>query len=550
MAMNWYPVINEESCRECGSCVKQCAHGVFDKSSPLYPVIVHTDGCIDGCHGCGNLCPSGSITYSGENTDWTPPNAPTAQETDCSCGGACGCSVPVDVVKENDKKNLNIDFLYLDLNTCERCRATDETLKQALGVLSGVLDTLGYTAKLNSVNISTKELAEQYHFESSPTIRVNGVDICSEFIENDCVDCGDIAGCSVDCRVFVYEGIGYEQPPVAMIVDGILKAINRTKEDRPYKLPDNLAKFFTGKNSCCDSSDCCGVGGCCDDRADCCDSGDCDDTQSEDIKSMRNEVREKYGSIAANVRARGVNPYDSCCSAGDVIDTGKNYSGMELSSLPQQAITASLGCANPLVFAELKEGESVLDLGSGGGIDVLLASRYVGENGQVFGLDMTDEMLALANENKAKMGVTNVGFIKGYIEAIPFTDETVDVVLSNCVINLSDDKTKALSEAYRVLKPGGRLRIADVVATQEFDPTLKASVELWCSCMAGAVHMDDYLKILHDCGFTDAQIEVVHPYDVEVSTEDGCSCDDPCNSHSTLSGVFAGALIRANKPVK
>ena len=156
-------------------------------------------------------------------------------------------------------KQLTIDFLYLDLNTCERCMATDETLKQALDVLSGVFDTLGFEVKANSVNITSRELAEEYRFISSPTIRVNGVDICSELAESNCTDCGDLCGDTVDCRVFVYEGKNYEQPPVSMIVDGILKAIygGQAQSEEIYTLPDNLERFFAGKSGCCDSGCCC-----------------------------------------------------------------------------------------------------------------------------------------------------------------------------------------------------------------------------------------------------------------------------------------------------
>lgn len=156
-------------------------------------------------------------------------------------------------------KQLTIDFLYLDLNTCERCMATDETLKQALDVLSGVFDTLGFEVKANSVNITSRELAEEYRFISSPTIRVNGVDICSELVESNCTDCGDLCGNTVDCRVFVYEGKNYEQPPVPMIVDAILKAIygGQAQSEETYTLPDNLERFFAGKSGCCDSGCCC-----------------------------------------------------------------------------------------------------------------------------------------------------------------------------------------------------------------------------------------------------------------------------------------------------
>ena len=156
-------------------------------------------------------------------------------------------------------KQITVDFLYLDLNTCERCMATDETLKQALHVLSGVFDTLGLEVRINSINITSRELAEEYHFISSPTIRVNGVDICTELVESNCADCGDLCGDSVDCRVFVYEGKEYERPPVPMIVDGILKAIygGQPQTAETYMLPDNLERFFTGKSGCCDSGCCC-----------------------------------------------------------------------------------------------------------------------------------------------------------------------------------------------------------------------------------------------------------------------------------------------------
>ena len=184
--------------------------------------------------------------------------------------------------------------------------------------------------------------------------------------------------------------------------------------------------------------------------------------------NIRKTVRDRYGKIAAEVGKNGKGGYcSSACCCGNqgqgITDTAINYAGMELSSLPRDAVEASLGCANPLVFAKLREGETVLDLGSGGGIDVLMASRFVGDTGKVYGLDMTDEMLQLANRNKAEMGVTNVEFIKGYIESIPLQDGSVDAVISNCVINLSEDKEKALHEAYRVIANsslrlrGGRL---------------------------------------------------------------------------------------------
>ena len=224
-----------------------------------------------------------------------------------------------------------------------------------------------------------------------------------------------------------------------------------------------------------------------------------------------------------------------------------------MTGLPKEAIAASLGCANPIVFAQLKEGETVLDLGSGGGIDVLLASRFVGESGKVYGLDMTDEMLALANRNKQKMGVTNVEFLKGYIEAIPLPDESVDVVLSNCVINLTEDKKVALSEAFRVIKPGGRLRIADVVALKDISPELRKNAEMWCGCLAGTITIPQYEHILRECGFVDVNIEIAHVYTREVITAELLHSFEsylPEVKMDALDGAFAGALISAEKLLK
>ena len=287
---------------------------------------------------------------------------------------------------------------------------------------------------------------------------------------------------------------------------------------------------------------------------------------------IREVVQEKYGKIAAGVDnkvtqttsccgAAPSTPATSCCGAAlstpssiccdqQITDVSINYQGVELSALPAEAIAASLGCANPIVFAALQEGETVLDLGSGGGIDVLLASRFVGENGKVYGLDMTDEMLRLANENKEKMGADNVEFIKGYIEEIPLADESVDVVLSNCVINLSEDKRVALSEAYRVIKKGGRLRIADVVAIKEVPAEIRKNAEMWCGCLAGTVTIQEYESILHECGFNDISIEIVHVYTKDVITSEFISAfqnDLPDVNLDTLEGAFGGALISANK---
>jgi len=266
-------------------------------------------------------------------------------------------------------------------------------------------------------------------------------------------------------------------------------------------------------------------------------------------------VQERYGKIAADFSKEGQNrgcciPGCGCSSGQSITDTSVNYAGMELSTLPREAIEISLGCANPFVFAQLKEGETVLDLGSGGGIDVLMASRFVGDSGKVYGLDMTDEMLRLANENKAKMGAANVEFIKGYIEDIPLPDETVDAVISNCVINLSEDKEKALAEAYRVIKQGGRLRVADVVTLKEVNPELRKNAEMWCSCLAGTITAQEYEDTLRKCGYTNISIEIVHVYTKEIIRSEfmmGLESNFVSADLETLDGAFAGALISADK---
>jgi len=326
MAENWYPVIDRATCIECGACVEQCSHGVFDKSSPNKPEIIYPDGCIDHCHGCGALCPTGSITYAGEDTGWTPPNSQASSDCCCDSDCSCGCDTAAAV---SAVKDLNIDFLYLDLNTCERCMATDETLKEAIEVLSGVFDILGYQVKLNSVNISSEGLAEEYRFLSSPTIRVNGADICAEVQESDCADCGALCGDSVDCRVFVYEGVGYEQPPVAMIVDGILKAIYGQKpEEKPYVMPENLKKFFAGLNSNCG-----------------CDSGCCDSTQpynnfgsEQGMKTM--SIYEPAMCCPTGICGVGVDP--ELLRISTVLDTLKKNSvtvnRYNLTSFPQEFV--------------------------------------------------------------------------------------------------------------------------------------------------------------------------------------------------------------------
>ena len=258
MAKTWYPVINYMLCEECGICNDFCRHDVYDRAKAPSPVVTNPDGCIENCHGCGNLCPAGAITYVGDDTDWTPPLGKTSDEKGC-CGDGCACGCTCGCSEDMDYTDVNIDFLYLDLETCGRCMTTDSTLNQAADALDDVLLELGYRMKINKVNIQTPEMAEQYRFLSSPTIRVNGTDICTDVAENACSDCGDICGSDMECRVFVYKGEAYDQPPKAMIMDGILRAIyslQQKPEEQPYVLSKNLKTFFSGSASCCDD-ECC-----------------------------------------------------------------------------------------------------------------------------------------------------------------------------------------------------------------------------------------------------------------------------------------------------
>src|SRR5580692_711518 len=230
-----------------------------------------------------------------------------------------------------------------------------------------------------------------------------------------------------------------------------------------------------------------------------------------DIKEV---VRERYAEIARNVRAPG----SSCCYDGESGSEGISanlYADAETRDLPENAILASLGCGNPTALAELKEGETVLDLGSGGGIDVLLSARRVGPSGKAYGLDMTDDMLALARENQKKAGAENVEFLKGEIEHIPLPDNSVDVIISNCVINLSADKGQVLREAFRVLKPGGRFAVSDVVVRGEVPDAVRQSMELWVGCIAGALTDTAFLALLADAGFVEASIEPTRIYAFE-----------------------------------
>jgi SAM-dependent methyltransferase len=232
------------------------------------------------------------------------------------------------------------------------------------------------------------------------------------------------------------------------------------------------------------------------------------------MSDVREEVRAKYAQAVAAVTQQGGTAEASCCGDGCGCSEGSFgatlYEGDERSSLPDQAVLASMGCGNPTAVADLHEGETVLDLGSGGGIDVLLSAKRVGATGKVYGLDMTDEMLALALENKTKSGIENVEFLKGYIEAIPLPASTIDVVISNCVINLAADKSAVFAEMFRVLRPGGRIGISDVVASNELSPDERAKRGSYVGCVAGALSFKEYEDGLRDAGFEDITLEPTH----------------------------------------
>ena len=269
-------------------------------------------------------------------------------------------------------------------------------------------------------------------------------------------------------------------------------------------------------------------------------------------ENIQEEIRKHYGGIAKRVSAT---KKSSCCGDGACCCDASNdytlYSAEYIAGLPMEAINASLGCANPIALANLQKGETVLDLGSGGGIDVLISARFVGETGKAYGLDMTDEMLELANRNKEKSGVKNVEFIKGYIEDIPLDDESVDVVTSNCVINLTESKEAALAEAYRVLKKGGRLAIADIVELKPVPDEIRPSVQMWVGCISGALNVQEYERILKEVGFTSIEIIPVNIYTKEVikSFAEAKKLDE-IYSHldeDALDGAFAGAHVKAYK---
>ena len=255
------------------------------------------------------------------------------------------------------------------------------------------------------------------------------------------------------------------------------------------------------------------------------------------MENVKEIVQEKYGQAALRARSGatscGCGTSASSCCGPDPITSGL-YEAGETAALPKEAVNASLGCGNPTALAELHAGETVLDLGSGGGIDVLLSARRVGPTGKAYGLDMTDEMLALARENQAKSGLTNVEFLKGEIEQIPLPNNSVDVIISNCVINLSADKQQVLREAFRVLKPGGRFAVSDVVARGEMPEAVRKNAELWVGCVAGALEEKEYADKLARAGFVEIGVEPWRIYDTaELGAE----------------GQFMSAFVRARKPL-
>jgi len=280
------------------------------------------------------------------------------------------------------------------------------------------------------------------------------------------------------------------------------------------------------------------------------------------LETIRATVRERYGAAAQRV-AEGATAGASCCGPADGSSgccgstsvswdpiTSDLYDAGETAGLPAEALLASLGCGNPTALAALNEGETVLDLGSGGGIDVLLSAKRVGPTGKVYGLDMTDEMLALALENKAKAGATNVEFLKGHIESIPLPSNTVDVIISNCVINLSGDKRRVLTEAFRVLKPGGRFAVSDVIVREGLPEPVRASMPLWTGCVAGALEEREFLSLLAEVGFESTSIEPTRIYtrDDAAGLLEGTGLEPALADE--VEGKIMSGFVRATKPGK
>ena len=294
----------------------------------------------------------------------------------------------------------------------------------------------------------------------------------------------------------------------------------------------------TNKTSCC-SPECCG-------------GAEAKPQPAEDIREV---VKERYGQAVQAV-LKGAKP--SCCGSTTAQPLGGTdpitkdlYDAHETSDLPEAALLASFGCGNPTALAELKPGETVLDLGSGGGIDVLLSAKRVGPTGKAYGLDMTDEMLDLAQQNKAKSGIANVEFLRGTIEAIPLPSNSVDVIISNCVINLSTDKDRVLGEAFRVLRPGGRFAVSDIVIRRELPDSVRQSMNLWTGCVAGALMESDYIDKLKLAGFIDIDVEPTRIYSKDDAAEmvsSACCGGELTATLNALDGAVMSAFVRARKP--
>jgi arsenite methyltransferase len=310
------------------------------------------------------------------------------------------------------------------------------------------------------------------------------------------------------------------------------------------------------KSPCCEP-------GCCDDKPD--NSSAAQATALAGQEALTATVREKYGAAARRVldavesagpvAASCCGPVSSCCGAASFdgkVDpiTSNLYATGETDLLPDAAVLASLGCGNPTALAALNPGEVVLDLGSGGGIDVILSARRVGPAGKAYGLDMTDDMLQLARNNAAQAGITNVEFLRGKIEEIPLPDNSVDVIISNCVINLSGDKRKVIDEAFRVLKPGGRFAVSDVVVQGELPDDVKKSMELWVGCVAGALGEEEFVGLLNRAGFVDASVEMTRTYSFEDAraflVNTGLDMDKIANE---VAGRVGAGFVRATKPL-
>jgi arsenite methyltransferase len=278
----------------------------------------------------------------------------------------------------------------------------------------------------------------------------------------------------------------------------------------------------------------------------------------ENDEQLRAAVSERYARTALQVLSADTAAASGCCGGGCCTTTNSDaitsdlYSSKELDELPVAAALASLGCGNPTALAELKPGEKVLDLGSGGGVDVLLSARRVGPTGFAYGLDMTDAMLELAERNRVEAKVENVRFLKGVIEDIPLPEGAVDVVISNCVINLSADKGKVLREAYRVLTPGGRFAVSDIVFQGEIPRAIRQDLEAWAGCLAGALEEHTYRRLLDEAGFIDVEVEVTRRYSLQEVAESGAGASVaalPADERAGVEGKFTSAFIRARKPL-